>query len=449
MKSLYFGNRDLEQLSEQELQVHYENICEAAGIPSALNLLRYRKMDDGTGSGRKHLVLYATKGATDAIRGVQGINDIDMTESMIGTAYVVTTKVQNEKGRTLFAKGSVDLEGKKGKALENAIALAQTRSSRRAALAISGLGLLDESELGDIVQNPVSDAPTPLPVVKQPLTKANSAVGKDITESTGLTLKAPPSGKHVSVAEVTSDTDPISSRLAHPAFGKHVSAAEAASGTDSVLVDPVVETRLPNPAAGLKVASDNLAGPGLNRAGRVIEKPAEPVQVVAAAPLQVVVAAEELEEPMAGPEPKKTRKKRTPKNVTEQVAAEPEAGLPSTSTEKESHPVAAPGAKATVATLNMPNQEQMKNYVARLSDLRENILPADGLIQSHGMGTNAKIRKFFSVANNNTEDLSKLTVAQWESTFSYIDGILAKGVRGELSKSINYNIGAVDELAAQ
>src|SRR5271154_6461824 len=132
MKSIYFGNRDLGQLTEAEKQTHYENISEAAGLDPALNLLRNRMMDDGTGTGKQHLVLYATKAATDAIRGVQGINDIDMTESQIGTAYVVTTKVQNEKGRTLFAKGAVDIEGKRGRALENAIALAQTRSSRRA-----------------------------------------------------------------------------------------------------------------------------------------------------------------------------------------------------------------------------------------------------------------------------------------------------------------------------
>ena len=79
MKSIYFGNRDLGQLTEAEKQTHYENICEAAGLDPALNLLRYRMMDDGSGTGKQHLVLYATKPATDAIRGVQGISDLEQT----------------------------------------------------------------------------------------------------------------------------------------------------------------------------------------------------------------------------------------------------------------------------------------------------------------------------------------------------------------------------------
>jgi hypothetical protein len=446
MKSIYFGNRDLEQLTEPERQAHYENICEAAGLNPALNLIRYRMMDDGSGTGKRHLILYATKAATDAIRGIQGINDLDMTESQVGTAYIVTTKVQNERGRTLFAKGSVDLEGKRGRALENAIALAQTRSSRRAALAISGLGLLDESELGDVITNPVSDAPTPLPPVKQPTAKVNSAIGKDVTAPTGLTLKAPPKVSTVSANNDRADT---------------LAFQEAALETFTRGDEP---TRLPNPAVGLKVANDNLAGPGLNRQGRVIEKPSvapdAKVEFHIAIPPNVGtnavvfppdgVPAEGINVSVAEDVPKKTRKKRTPK-VSEPVN---ESAVEETKTPIDkidaalSLPVAELGSKATVTTLSMPNQEQIKGYVKRLTDLRETILPADGLIQSHGMGPNAKIRKFFSVVNNNTEDLSKLTVAQWESTFAYIDGILATGIRGELSKSINYNIGAIDEPAA-
>jgi hypothetical protein len=450
MKSIFFGNRDLGQLTEAEKQTHYENICEAAGLDPALNLLRYRMMDDGTGTGRQHLVLYATKAATDAIRGAQGISDLEQTEALIGTAYIVATKVQNKEGRTLIARGSVDIEGKRGRALENGIALAQTRSSRRAALAMSGLGLLDESELGDVIQNPVSDAPTPLPKVKQPAAKPNAAVGKDITAPAGLTLRQPPvSGKHVSAAEATPETDPV-------------------------LIDPEPESepaRLPNPATGLKLAADNLAGPGLNRAGRTIEKPAVPAQVVAAAPVQVVAAPAEVISdasniaPQAASEaqdvttaPKKTRKKRTPKVVSTEetvtgISEEPtlvEAVVTELAKEPAARPVAAPGSKATVTTLATPNSEQAKVYVARLQELRDVTLK-NTLTLSHGMGPVKKIRKFFSVVNNNIGEmnLDKLTVAQWESTFEFIDGALANGGPQALADAINYNIGAVDEPAAQ
>jgi hypothetical protein len=415
MKSIYFGNRDLGQLTEAEKQTHYENICAAAGIDPALNLIRYRMMDDGSGTGKQHLVLYATKPATDAIRGVQGISDLEQTGTMILTAYTVTTKVQNKEGRTLMAQGAVDLEGKRGRALENGIALAQTRSSRRAALAMSGLGLLDESELGDIIQNPVSDAPTPLPKVKQPAAKPNTAVGKDITAPAGLTLKAPP----------------------------------LAAATQPIVSEKVVEAepepaRLPNPAAGLKLAGDNLAGPGLNRAGRTIEKPVAPVQVNSAVPTQVIDAAP------AEEAPKKTRKKRTPKVVAESVPDTLEQVENAIAPEIAALPVAALAPKATVTTLATPNSEQAKAYVARLKELRDVVLK-DSLTISHGMGPVTKLRKFFSVVNNNIGEtnLDKLTVAQWETTFEFIDGTLNAGGPQALADAINYNIGAVNEPAAQ
>ena len=423
MKSIYFGNRDLGQLTEAEKQTHYENICAAAGIDPALNLIRYRMMDDGSGTGKQHLVLYATKPATDAIRGVQGISDVEQTGVLILTAYVVTTKVQNKEGRTLMAQGAVDLEGKRGRALENGIALAQTRSSRRAALAMSGLGLLDESELGDIIQNPVSDAPTPLPKVKQPAAKPNTAVGKDITAPAGLTLKAPP---------LTVVTQPI--------VPEEVVEAEP---------EPA---RLPNPAAGLKLAGDNLAGPGLKRLERAIEKPAAPAPAPAPAPVVEEAA------PVAEEAPKKTRKKRTPKVVpTEEavtgISEEPtlvEAVVAELAKESTTRPVAALGAKATVTTLATPNSEQAKAYVARLQELRDETLK-NTLTLSHGMGPVKKIRKFFSTVNNNIGEmnLDKLTVAQWETTFEFIDGTLKAGGPQALADAINYNIGAVDEPAAQ
>jgi hypothetical protein len=439
MKSVYFGNRDLGQLTEEEKKKHYENICEAAGLDPALNLLRYRMMDDGTGTGKQHLVLYATKAATDAIRGVQGISDLEQTGSMISTAYTVITKVQNKEGRTLIAQGAVDLEGKRGRALENGIALAQTRSSRRAALAISGLGLLDESELGDVIQNPVSDAPTPLPKVKQPAAKPNAAVGKDITAPAGLTLKAPP---------------------------KQV---ETLPTEEEIVLGNEEPARLPNPASGLKLAGDNLAGPGLKRLERAIEKPAvAPVQVVDAVPVQVVdavpvqvvdaVPVQVVDTPAEEPVVKKTRKKRTPKVVSTEetvtgISEEPtlvEAVVTDLAKEPAARPVAAPGSKATATTLATPNSEQAKAYVARLQELRDVILK-DTLTLSHGMGPVKKIRKFFSVANNNIGEmnLDKLTVAQWESTFGFIDTTLKSGGPQALADAINYNIGAVDEPAAQ
>ena len=75
----------------------------------------------------------------------------------------------------------------------------------------------------------------------------------------------------------------------------------------------------------------------------------------------------------------------------------------------------------------------------------------DSLTISHGMGPVTKLRKFFSVVNNNIGEtnLDKLTVAQWETTFEFIDGTLNAGGPQALADAINYNIGAVNEPAAQ
>lgn len=409
----FFGRRELGQLTEEERQKHYLNVCEAAGLDPNLNLLRWRMMDDGSGTGQKHLILYATKGATNAIRGVQGIDVVDMTENTIGGhLYVVTTKVKNAKGRTDIAKGAADLEGKRGKALENAVALAQTRSSRRATLQISGLDLLDESELEGEGTNPVSDAPTPLPPVKQPTAKVNSAAGADITVPAGLTLKTA-----AEIAAVIKKVDEENPELASW---------------------PLSEARLPNPAAGLKVATENLSGPGLKRAEKAVEVPPPSAQPVSVAPEEAATEA---------PKTKRAYKKRAPKAESESTPAE-EQVVVSAVVEQPAPVVVSPVVKVASKGAKVP-AERMQQYVNRLKDLRENVLPVGGLIPSHGKSPSEKLKLFFRAVNNNATDLMDLTEKQWDTTFEYIDGILTTQGPAALVQSINFNIGAVDENTAQ
>jgi hypothetical protein len=107
---------------------------------------------------------------------------------------------------------------------------------------------------------------------------------------------------------------------------------------------------------------------------------------------------------------------------------------------------AAPAVPVKVSlNTNLPTPEQMKVYVERLTKYRSDILPAGGMIPSHGMGVNKKLRAFISVANNGQEDLMKLTVAQWEATFAYMDQTLATQGAKELVKIIETNIEALSE----
>ncbi len=420
----YSMGRDLSALTEEQRQQHLERVCVAAGLDPAIGLLRYTYMDKNDGSGERHLVLYATKGATNAIRDNKGIDIIELTDKIMGGAYVVTAKAKNAKGRTDIATGAAALEGKRGKQLENAFALAQTRATRRVTLQMSGLDLLDESEVFD-TEKAVSAVDNPPAAPPTAPAGPSDAIGADITVPAGLTLKAPTASQ--------------------------ASAAPAPASK--------VEERLPNPAAGLKLATTNMAGPGIARAGQVAPIPVSVTPAPLSADPQVVS-----NETQPEPEAPKRRKRRTKAEMEAARAGEaptaaqavvdlatntaidavqaqvPEAGVMAETAAKV---VEAVNAAPTAAVGDLPNAEQMKMYVARLQKYREDILPnAGGMIPSNGMGVVRKVREFFSVANNNigSDNLTKLTVAQWENTFHYMDEVVASQGAKALVAIIELNI---------
>ena len=413
------GFRDFESMSEKQRQDHYYAVCAAAGLDPALNLLKWTRMDDGSGTGAKRLVLYATKGATNAIREIQGIDVTGLTDKTVAGAFVVTATAKNKKGRTDIAMGAASLEGKRGKALEKAFALAQTRATRRVTLQMSGLDLLDESEVMSDGTTPIAEAPMPLDQIGTPV-EVNNGSGTDITMATasaGLTLRT---------------------------------AADVVNEANTNLAAAAPE-RLPNPAAGLKLATVNLGGPsGASRAAAT-QRPTASSEVTTAdvpPPTGTSVSNQTQEAP------KQRRKRRTKAEMEaaagNAVTARVEAGLPVESPSEQAQAELEPlpdkqPVKVSIST-ELPTPDQMKVYVEKLTKYRTEILPAGGMVPSHGMGINKKIRSFFSVANNNTEDLTKLTVAQWDATFNYMDSVLAQKGAKELVAIIETNIGAVDEV---
>jgi hypothetical protein len=66
---------------------------------------------------------------------------------------VVTANAQDAKGRVDESTGAVPVEGVKGESLANAMMKAETKAKRRVTLSICGLGLLDESEVGSVVDH--------------------------------------------------------------------------------------------------------------------------------------------------------------------------------------------------------------------------------------------------------------------------------------------------------
>ncbi len=144
MNEKFFLTRNLNNLNEEEKKVYYLRACEYFNLPPELNLLYLGWMESGDGT--RNLVLAATKGATDIIRGRQGITTVDLKmENMFGCVNF-TAVGQNGKGRIERAIGSCSVEGLRGRALEVAIMTAQTRATRRMTLQFLGGGLLDETE---------------------------------------------------------------------------------------------------------------------------------------------------------------------------------------------------------------------------------------------------------------------------------------------------------------
>src|SRR4029453_3384112 len=94
-------------------------------------------------SGR--LVLYATRGATDQLRKIHHVSTQIVSRETLGDVYVVTARATDREGRTDESIGAVSIAGLKGEALCNQLMKAETKSKRRATLALIGLSFLDES----------------------------------------------------------------------------------------------------------------------------------------------------------------------------------------------------------------------------------------------------------------------------------------------------------------
>lgn len=138
-------NGDLSRLSPADRLAYYRNVCTSIGLNPLTKPFDYLKL-----SGR--LTLYARKDATDQLRRIHGISIISTDAERVDDVYVVTAVARTAEGRTDTDIGAVPLANLKGEALANAMMKAHTKAKRRVTLSISGLGMLDESEVESIPQ---------------------------------------------------------------------------------------------------------------------------------------------------------------------------------------------------------------------------------------------------------------------------------------------------------
>lgn len=162
---------DLHSLSEQDRIRYYLAVCEATGLTPATRPFAYLELGDDRGG--KKLTLYATKDATDQLRRIHRISVQVVSRERVDDVYLVVARATMPDGRMDESVGAVPLVREDGEwrnssngkryfapngkliplkpdQLANALMKAETKSKRRATLAICGLGMLDESEIETI-----------------------------------------------------------------------------------------------------------------------------------------------------------------------------------------------------------------------------------------------------------------------------------------------------------
>jgi hypothetical protein len=142
IESVLIGG-DLSKLTPQQCVEYYMATCKSLGLNPLTSPFQYLILN-----GKK--VLYATKNCTEQLRKINGISITDMTESLHEGVFIVKVKGQDKTGRTDASSGAVAVAGLRGDPLANAMMKAETKGKRRFTLSISGLGMLDESEIDSI-----------------------------------------------------------------------------------------------------------------------------------------------------------------------------------------------------------------------------------------------------------------------------------------------------------
>lgn len=154
---------DLSKLQPAERLTYYADVCRSVGLNPLTKPFEYITLNN-------KLTLYAKRDATDQLRAIKGISIQIVGRDLVGDIYVVTARATSH-GREDESTGAVSITGLKGADLANAYMKAETKAKRRVTLSIAGLGMLDESEVGDI--DPTT-ATTERPAVQMPRAKGES-----------------------------------------------------------------------------------------------------------------------------------------------------------------------------------------------------------------------------------------------------------------------------------
>lgn len=145
-------NGDLSGLSHRERLDYYTMRCEAAGLDPRSQPFQYITLPGRQGQPGK-LVLYATKATGDQLIAKHRLTVAIKSRGFDRDTgcYVVEAQATFPAGQTVEDVGAVAIpKDAYGEAVSNAVMKCVTKAKRRTVLSACGLGMLDESEVGDI-----------------------------------------------------------------------------------------------------------------------------------------------------------------------------------------------------------------------------------------------------------------------------------------------------------
>jgi hypothetical protein len=382
---------DLSALTEQQKQDYVVALCEHLEIPPELNLVRLIWDDDGSTSRKQ--VAYVLKGGTDIIRANRKITTKSLTNVVLGGAVVFTCTGEDGNGRQEIAVGSKSIDGLQGKALDDSIMTAQTRSTRRMTLQFVGGGVLDESEVNQAITN-LNSQSTPLAELAlapaQPTVKLNDAPGADVTEA---------------VKQIATEA-------------LDVAAAQAVfEAEQKKLRDEAIASLNAKPEAPTEPKKRRGRGPNKPKSALTPTDLANQL-VLAIPPAEPVV----ITPVVLGSVPEEVKRVR-PMQV---VAAEPTPGLRISSV--------TPTVKGLTA-------EQVKPYRQRLFRLSNDHFEQNGLIQKEGLGRSEQLRMLASLMFPGITNFNEMTVEQWEKYLGNLEDRVKKDGAVETVKYIQESIG--------
>lgn len=143
-------NGDISQLSPLQKVNYYKQFCDKLGLNPLSQPFRILRLH-----GRE--ILYCDRGGAQQLNKLHKLSHKIKSRETVNGCYVVTAQASAPDGRKTESLGAVPIYNMKGEQLCNAMMKAETKAKRRATLDLLGLGILDESEIAQLLPpNPLN-----------------------------------------------------------------------------------------------------------------------------------------------------------------------------------------------------------------------------------------------------------------------------------------------------